>query len=116
MSYWMYAINENGDPIEYKGDSGSMSVAIEIMDKTNAIEQNLKYSELSNPEKVAVYHYNSKPKLNCMMRVGSMIARSYSRQDYWTTTSVLEIVKEWQENDNTHVIFKTRNSTYHWIG
>lgn len=117
MSYWMYAVDSNGKTIEYKGDSGPLSAAIEVMDRTVAEEQGLKYRETRNPDRVAVYHYNSKPRIGCMMQVGSPYARSYSAQDYWTTTPVTEIIEERQDPDGTeHVIFKTQNSTYHWIG
>ncbi len=36
--------------------------------------------------------------------------RTYSSQDYWTTTPVTEIL----EDTNEFVRFKTRNSEYEW--
>jgi predicted MPP superfamily phosphohydrolase len=61
---------------------------------------------------------NCKPEIGAYMVVGSHYARSYSRQDYWQTTPVTEILKEWTEAVNEHEIqyvrFKTFNSEYVW--
>lgn len=74
------------------GDSGSMSIAF-------GLDENGKVVEMGN-----------RPKLGCLMRVGSLTARSYSRQDYWTTTPVTEILEETED----YVKFKTGNSIYEW--
>jgi hypothetical protein len=55
-------------------------------------------------------------KEGCCIRCGSFIARSYSSQDYWTTTPVTKILKV-EEKEEKHgkvqiVTFETRNSTY----
>jgi len=51
-----------------------------------------------------------KPIVGCHMLVGSVTARSYSNQDYWLTTEVLEIIEETEEK----IKFKTKNSIYEW--
>jgi hypothetical protein len=51
-----------------------------------------------------------RPTVGCSMLVGSITARSYSNQDYWLTTEVLEILEE----SETEVRFKTKNSIYVW--
>ena len=54
------------------------------------------------------------PKIGNSMLVGSITARSYSHQDYWLTTPVIEILEE-IKNDNVHYIrFSTENSEYEW--
>lgn len=74
------------------GDSGSMSIAYKVDDDGKMIEM------------------GNRPKVSCYMRVGSITARSYSRQDYWTTTPVIEILEERED----YVKFKTSNSVYEW--
>ncbi len=51
-----------------------------------------------------------RPIIGCLMQVGSVTARSYSDQDYWTTTPVTEILEETED----YVKFKTKNSIYEW--
>jgi len=51
------------------------------------------------------------PMIGCSLLVGSVTARSFSDQDYWLTTPVTEIIEE----TNTHILFKTENSTYKLI-
>lgn len=97
MSYWMYAIDDQGKTIEYKGDSGSLSQALWF--------DSVRKLQVEN---------NAKPRVGVSMSVGSSYARSYTRQDYWTTTPVTKIIKEWEEDGRLNVIFKTKNSTYHW--
>lgn len=53
----------------------------------------------------------NKPIIGCSLLVGSVTARSYSRQDYWLTTAVTEII---EENDS-YILFRTGNSTYKLI-
>lgn len=51
-----------------------------------------------------------RPIVDCIIRVGSVTARSYSSQDYWTTTRITEII----EDTGDYVKFKTLNSIYEW--
>jgi hypothetical protein len=62
---------------------------------------------------------NARPRAGVAMKVGSMFARTYSRQDYWQTTIITEITDEWQDTDEEGKVtecvrFKTGNSTYIW--
>lgn len=50
----------------------------------------------------------NRPIVGCSLLVGSVTARSYSRQDYWLTTKVTEILEERED----YVRFKTGNSEY----
>lgn len=75
------------------GDSGSSSLALMYDEKQK------KYIVKSH-----------RPTIGCMMQVGSLIARSYSDQDYWTTTLITEILEERED----YVRFKTKNSEYEW--
>jgi hypothetical protein len=55
------------------------------------------------------------PKVGCGVRVGSFYSRSYSGQDYWQTSPVLEILEERIDNEGyNHIKFKTKNSVYIW--
>jgi len=74
------------------GDSGSMSTIINIVDEKLVEEE------------------NQKPRLGWAIRVGTNFARSYSRQDWWMTTKVTEILEE----TDKYVRFKTKNSEYEW--
>jgi hypothetical protein len=51
-----------------------------------------------------------RPTIGCSMMVGSVTARSYSTQDYWLTTEVLEILEDTEDE----VRFRTKNSIYIW--
>lgn len=53
---------------------------------------------------------SDKPTVGCSMLVGSDRARSFTRQDYWLTTVVTEILEESDE----YIKFKTGNSIYEW--
>ena len=75
------------------GDSGSYSVALGL-----------------NEDGTKVVVKGHKPIVGCIMRVGSVTARSYSSQDYWTTTPVTESLEETED----YVKFKTKNSIYEW--
>lgn len=60
----------------------------------------------------------SVPTVGCSMLVGSVTARSYSLQDYWLTTTIIEII-ELERNENNflkYCRFKTQNSEYEIIG
>ena len=51
---------------------------------------------------------DDKPVVGCCLLVGSLVARTYSNQDYWITTPILEILEEREG----YVRFKTQNSEY----
>lgn len=72
------------------GDSGSMLVSID--------------PKTTKPSK------NGEIVVGSVVRCGSVIARSYTWQDYWTTTPVTEILEV--SEDKKTVKFKTRNSVY----
>jgi hypothetical protein len=80
-----------------KGDQGARSEAI-------------KWNEDGTFKEVI----DSKPTIGCSMLVGSVTARSYSKQDYWLTTEVTEILEEIKNDDTFYIRFKTRNSEYEW--
>jgi len=94
---WMYALDHNGTPINRKGDSGMMSQAI-----------------FRNEVGKAVVEDNAKPRVGVRMRVGSIYARSYSDQDYWTTTEIQEILREEVIDGVLTIEFRTLNSVYLW--
>jgi len=89
------------------GDSGTLSLAlIPVRDEEGRF---FKYEE----------EYNARPRVGVVMRVGSMMARSFQQQDWWQTTLITEITDEWEEKDEFDEVtecvrFKTRNSTYIW--
>ncbi len=113
---WMYAIDKNGCTIEWKGDSGPMSIAFWESTIEECEKNNIEYDEpVSDYTSVIAYKNNAKPRVGACMRVGSPYSRSYSNQDYWTTTPVTEILEEFTDDQNRlNVKFKTRNSTYWW--
>lgn len=76
-----------------KSESGARSEAI-------AWDENGVYKEV-------VGH---RPTIGCSMLVGSVTARTYSKQDYWLTTVVTEILEERED----YVRFRTENSIYEW--
>ena len=76
------------------GDSGARSEAIRWNDDNT-------FKEVAG----------TRPIVGCSMLVGSVSARSYSRQDYWLTTVVTEILEERED----YVRFKTGNSEYEWL-
>lgn len=76
------------------GDAGGMSDILRINPDTNELE----------------YKHSQKPTVGWAIRVGSISARSFSSQDYWTTTPVTEILEERED----YVKFKTGNSIYEW--
>jgi hypothetical protein len=61
-----------------------------------------------------------RPTIGCSLLVGSVVARSYSNQDFWLTTPVTEILEEEErtgEEDGYYCKFKTGNSIYeYWEG
>ena len=75
------------------GDSGPVSIALGF-----------------NDDETDVVIKGNRPIVGCLMQVGSLTARSYSNQDYWTTSKVTEILEETED----YVKFKTENSIYEW--
>ena len=76
-----------------KGDSGGRSEAI-------AWNEDGTFKEI----------ISNRPVVGCSMLVGSVSARSYSYQDYWLTTPVIEIIEETED----YVKFRTKNTIYEW--
>ncbi len=54
------------------------------------------------------------PIIGNSMLVGSLSARSYSHQDYWLTTPIIEILEEIKNDDVHYIRFLTENSEYEW--
>jgi hypothetical protein len=80
------------------GDSGNMSEALFYDEGGNNI----------------VTEDNAEPRVGVVMRVGSIMARSYSSQDWWQTTPITEILEERETDQGKYVRFKTGNSEYEW--
>lgn len=74
------------------GDSGAFSVALGLNEENKVVIK------------------GNRPIVGCIMRVGSVTARTYSKSDYWTTTEILEILEERED----YVKFRTKNSIYEW--
>lgn len=60
------------------------------------------------------------PVVGASVLVGSLFTRTYSRQDYWQTTEVTEIIEDEIRHDDEgdeyrYVRFKTLNSEYEWM-
>ena len=53
---------------------------------------------------------NARPRVGVRMVVGSWGTSTYSDQDFWVTTEIVEILEEY-ENE---VTFRTNNSMYIW--
>lgn len=53
------------------------------------------------------YEYGEKPRVGVSVRVGSYNGRSYSDQDWWQTTPIVEILDE----SETHVRFRTKSGS-----
>jgi len=85
-------------PDDGKGDSGAYSQSIRILNE---------YVPYFGAETV---NEGERPVVGCIMRVGSMSARSYSSQDYWQTSVITQILEDTPEK----VVFRTSNSTYEW--
>ena len=55
------------------------------------------------------------PRVGCGVRVGSLYGRTFSSQDWWQTSPVLEIIDESVDDDgHRSVKFRTRSSIYNW--
>jgi hypothetical protein len=83
------------------GDSGNMSMALWKDPVSGEIES----------------EHNVVPRVGVAMRVGSAYARSYSRQDWWQTTFITEILEERTDPEDPeflYIRFKTGNSEYEW--
>lgn len=52
-----------------------------------------------------------KPIVGCSLLVGSVTARSYSDQDFWLTTVIIEILEEREG----YCRFRTQNSEYEFF-
>lgn len=52
----------------------------------------------------------TRPQVGSAVRVGSFSGRTFSAQDYWTTTTVQEIMVD----EPNYMKFRTRNSIYEW--
>jgi hypothetical protein len=85
-----YSLIKEGDNLT--GDSGMMSCLV--------------YKK----EGEIVYEHDQKPRVGCVIRVGSHYARSYAMQDWWQTSLITEILEE----KEGYVRFKTNNSIYIW--
>lgn len=86
----VYSLVKVGSPSI--GDSGSMSVT--LWNENGEIKE----------------EHNSRPVVGRVIRVGSYMSRSYSRQDWWQTSLINEIL----EDKENYVKFVTNNSTYEW--
>ena len=86
----MYSLRRESDGA---GDSGSMSTAIWRGEGGEIHTE-----------------YNARPRVGAVIRVGTMLTRSYRVQDWWQTTTITEILEE-REN---YVRFRTSNSIYEW--
>jgi hypothetical protein len=99
----MYSLSRESDDC---GDSGPMSlILMPVRDKSGEI--------------VGMdYIHNSPPLIGGCLRVGSIIARTYSHQDWWQTTFITEIIEEKIEETEQGsfqcVKFRTKNSVYNW--
>jgi len=89
------------------GDSGGMSMALIPI-----------YDTDTNKPVYIEYVNNARPQIGQAMRVGSVYGRSYATQDWWQTTIITKILKEWTEGEgdthSEHVLFRTGNSEYEW--
>jgi len=74
------------------GDSGPMSVSLWIED--GKLKQ----------------EHNSRPVVGRVLQVGSHVARSHDKQDWWQTSLITEI----SEDTDNYVKFNTLNSVYEW--
>lgn len=74
-----------------KGDSGPMLISID-------------------PVTNEAVGKNGEIRIGCLVKCGSMLARSYTAQDWWLTSKVIQILKV--NKDRTEVKFRTLNSTY----
>lgn len=74
------------------GDSGSMC---QILDPEEG------YAPIPN---------ETRPRVGCGVRVGSLFARTFHHQDWWQTTPITEILVD-EEN---YMKFRTKNSIYEW--
>ena len=81
------------------GDSGPMSLLLTPIRNDDGKIIDVKYEA------------GARPAVNSVIRVGSYSARSNSKQDWWQTSTISEIV-----SDETHkMVFKTQSgSIYEW--
>jgi len=95
---WMYDVNN-----KWKGDSGSMSLA--LWEENGEVK----------------YEHNATPRVGVCMRVGSIGGRTFQHQDWWQTSYIKEILEEKKMYDETtkreqlYIKFKTDSgSIYEW--
>lgn len=89
-----YALQKINDP--NCGDSGGMSYTFKYDFETN------KYFDET---------HNARPEIGKYIRVGALFARTMSRQDWWQTNQIVEIL----EDKEKYVRFKTLSgSIYEW--
>ena len=85
------------------GDSGPMFVSLEFIEG----DKGWRAQPKGDPGEIHV---------GCVVKCGSITGRSYSAQDWWQTSEVMEILEVNDEGDRRTVLFKTRNSTYKATG
>ena len=57
------------------------------------------------------------PMIGYALKVGSVIAGTYSTRDWWMTSPITEFIKETEnENGEYYLKFKTNNSEYEFWG
>ena len=84
------------------GDSGSLSELWRTVDDFGV------YSRERSESKV--------PAVGWEVRVGASNGRTFSHQDYWTTTPVTDILSDMIIGHYREIKFRTRNSIYTWTG
>jgi hypothetical protein len=75
-----------------RGDTGTLSEIFRIKPGTEELE----------------IEQNQPPRVGWGIKVGSPFAGTYSKQDWWATTLVTEILEETEK----YIKFKTKNSEY----
>lgn len=56
------------------------------------------------------------PIIGCCLKVGRLVAGTYSNRDWWITTPIVEFIEEKEENKEYYLKFKTKNSEYEFWG
>lgn len=93
------------------GDSGSMSELTKVVKSGDWYE--IEKDEHGSP----ITENNAKPKVGYCIRVGTPFSRTFSNQDWWQTTPIIEILDEGVDKDGQYVKFKTASkneSIYLW--
>ena len=93
MTYSLHRVSDGA------GDAGGMSMAFWRDSISGDIEK----------------EYDAKPRVGVVIRVGSILARTFQWQDWWQTSFIEEILEESEsEDDVLYFNFKTKNSIYEW--